>query len=1161
MFKKLLAIIIAATLFLSMAGSAFAAGTFADLELIRVYYDRAGVEIATDLGSVTTLINSTTPASTPTNSIPGSFGSLTTGYAVYFAFDRNSNQFWASGITSAPSVINGTSGGLTTLKSGSTNVYSLFNTAPDKTYTGLASAINSYKNKLSATQGTFANAINSATKVNTEASLTALIAANTDSVIQILYYWSDGLTTDTVKKTGVAVATITTHADGSTTISPPPAAATAPGAPTIGTATATGDGTAQVAFAAPTSDGGSAITLYTATSNPGGITGTGTANPITVNGLTNGTLYKFTVTAKNAVGTSAASTESNSVTTTAGVTPPTTKTTQTIGSISFTPATLAPASTTTASAVATSALTVVFTSKTPSVCTVSGDVVHGVTAGTCTIAADQSGNDTFSAALQVTQSITVAADTSGLTGQTIVFGAAPTVTVGGTGTVSATGGASGNAVTFTAAPASVCTSNGAIITGVAAGACTVTANQAGNTTYSAAALATQAITVVKKSQTITFTPPSTATYGDVPVALIATASSDLTPGFTLVSGPATLTGSSLTITGVGSIVVKATQAGTTSYSVATDVQRTITVAAKALTVTADYASRAFGADNPAAPGFTAPALVGSDTIASVTYSYATTATSTAALGSTHSITLSAAVFGSGSAANYIITYIAGTLTIAGSTGQTVTFSPPASATYGDAAIALSATASSNLLPVRFTLVSGPATLSGSTLTITGAGSIAVKATQAGNETYAAAPDMLKTIQVAAKALTITAANASRVYAAANPAAPGFTAPALVGSDTIATVTYSYAATATSTAAIGSTHAITPGAALFSSGSAANYSILYTAGTLTVAGKGDQIISFAAAPKVVVNGTGTVSATFGASVNAVVFTSSPATVCTNDGATITGVTAGACTVTANQAGDTNYNAAPPVTLTVTVSAISPGVPTGVTATAGNAEASVSFTAPTFTGGSAITGYTVTSSPGGLIGTGLSSPIIVKGLTNYKAYTFTVTAKNVAGTGAASAASNVATPEYPPITFTVFPTSGDHGKIAPAANQTVVASATASFVITPDSGYQIATVTGCDGTLNRSTSVYSTAGILNNCTVEATFIKTPTGYLQDALKALRFAIGLDIPTAADIASGDVAPLTGCLSNTAGLVTCTRSPDGKIDIADVVAIMQRSLGMLSW
>ena len=788
MIRKLFTFIVAATFTLSIAGTAFA--TFADLELIRVYYDRAGAEIATDLGPLSILVNSATPTATSTTTIPGSFGSLTTGYAVYFALDRTTSRLWASGSTTDPSLINGTSTGLTSIKNGTSTLYILLDSQGGSSYTGLASAINSFKNKLSGSQGTLANSIAVASRLNTEIAIDGLISAGSVSVTQNLYYWPNALTSVTTEKKGVAVATIITHADGSTTISPPSAAANAPDAPTIGTATATGDGTAQVAFTAPSSDGGSAITLYTATSNPGGITGTGTVSPITVSGLTNSTPYTFTVKAKNSAGTSIASAESNSVTTTGTGTPPPTKTSQTIGSISFNPATLAPAGTTTASAVATSALTVTFTSKTSSVCTVSGDVVHGVTAGTCTIAADQSGNDTFSAAPQVTKNIAVAAETSGLTGQTIVFDAAPTVTVGGTGTVSATGGASGNAVTFTASPASVCTSSGAIITGVAAGTCTVTANQAGNTTYSAAAPTTQTITVGKRSQTITFTPSSTVTYGDAPVALIATASSGLTPSFALVSGPATLTGSSLTITGVGSIVVKATQAGTTSYSAATDVQRTITVAAKALTVTADYASRAFGADNPAAPGFTAPALVGSDTIASVTYSYATTATSTATLGSTHSITLSAAVFSPASAANnYNITYIAGILTIAGSTGQAITFSPPASATFGDAAIALSASASSNL-QVRFTLVSGPATLSGSTLTITGAGSIAVKATQAGNATHAAAPDSLKTILVAAKALTITAADASRVYAAANPATPGFKAPALVGSDTIATVTYS-----------------------------------------------------------------------------------------------------------------------------------------------------------------------------------------------------------------------------------------------------------------------------------------------------------------------------------------------------------------------------------
>jgi hypothetical protein len=90
---------------------------------------------------------------------------------------------------------------------------------------------------------------------------------------------------------------------------------------------------------------------------------------------------------------------------------------------------------------------------------------------------------------------------------------------------------------------------------------------------------------------------------------------------------------------------------------------------------------------------------------------------------------------------------------------------------------------------------------------------------------------------------------------------------------------------------------------------------------------------------------------------------------------------------------------------------PGAPTIGTATAGDASASVTFTAPTNNGGSAITSYTVTSSPGSLTGTGASSPVTVSGLTNGTAYTFTVTATNATGTGPASAASNSVTPAAP------------------------------------------------------------------------------------------------------------------------------------------------------
>jgi hypothetical protein len=99
--------------------------------------------------------------------------------------------------------------------------------------------------------------------------------------------------------------------------------------------------------------------------------------------------------------------------------------------------------------------------------------------------------------------------------------------------------------------------------------------------------------------------------------------------------------------------------------------------------------------------------------------------------------------------------------------------------------------------------------------------------------------------------------------------------------------------------------------------------------------------------------------------------------------------------------------PPVGVTA------PGAPRTPKAVAGNRVAKVTWLAPLANGGSALTGYTVTASPGGRFCTSVAvTSCYVTGLTNGVAYRFSVRAANALGAGAASVATTAVVPSTVP-----------------------------------------------------------------------------------------------------------------------------------------------------
>jgi Tol biopolymer transport system component len=172
----------------------------------------------------------------------------------------------------------------------------------------------------------------------------------------------------------------------------------------------------------------------------------------------------------------------------------------------------------------------------------------------------------------------------------------------------------------------------------------------------------------------------------------------------------------------------------------------------------------------------------------------------------------------------------------------------------------------------------------------------------------------------------------------------------------------------------------------------------------------------------------------------------------------------------------------------VPATVPGAPTGVAATAGNASAAVSWTAPASDGGSVVTSYRVTASPGGagVTASGSARTATVTGLTNGTSYTFTVAALNAAGTGPSSAPSNAVIPRADTTAPTVSTRS-------PAANATAVAAASN---VTATFSEAVQGVGGTTFTLrNTSTGAAVAAAVTYNATTRVATLNPSAALAAD------------------------------------------------------------------
>jgi hypothetical protein len=286
---------------------------------------------------------------------------------------------------------------------------------------------------------------------------------------------------------------------------------------------------------------------------------------------------------------------------------------------------------------------------------------------------------------------------------------------------------------------------------------------------------------------------------------------------------ATIVGGSIHIVAAGTCNITASQASDGTYPAAS-VTQPLLVNKASLTIRADNKTKSQGDNNPPLTASYSGFVLGETSAVLTTQPVLSTTALVSSPAGTYPITASGAA-----ALNYTITYAAGTLTIVPRQNQVITFNPLPVKTYGNADFVIGATSTNTTIPITY-VSSNPAvaTIVGSNIRITGAGTADITASQAGSTGYFPATDVTRTFTVNKAALTVKVADTVKNQGQPNPLFrliyTGF-----VNGDTESSLTS--APVVSTTAQTGSPlgyYVITPEGA-----SSGNYAFIYVSGRLTI----------------------------------------------------------------------------------------------------------------------------------------------------------------------------------------------------------------------------------------------------------------------------------------------------------------------------------------